>query len=646
MIRSCVILLLISICATNSYKFLVYSPIFGYSHTNFMGVIADTLTEAGHDVTVLMPIVDMDQESKTGVKLTKRVIKIPAQGKVIEAMKGKDKIFNRMWTMAPTLSELMKVAGNMSLSFAYTCEGVVSDEELLKQLADEKFDVGIAEPFHMCGFGIFELLKIRATVASLSTVHKDVVSSSIGEPVVPSYVPGLMATMGDRMSFIDRVKSVVDVVLGQQFYTKTFEQELSVLRAKFNPQFKGYKELLAEASFVLTNSNPYLDYSRPMLHKTVPIGGITVNIDPKKNILSKEWDKILKERNRTVLVSFGSMAKSIWMPEEYKQTLVKVFESMPDTTFIWKYEEEGSQLAAHLKNVYLSTWVPQVALLADSRLSAFVTHGGLGSVTELAHMGKPAILIPIFGDQTRNARMLVKHGGGIVLTKFDLETPTALRDSLNIILKDASYASNAKRLSEMLVSRPISSKSLLVSHCEFAAKFGRLPNLDPYGRHLSFMEYFLIDIAVVSIGILALAAFVVVMVIPIYGDQTRNARMLAKHGGGIVLTKFDLETPTALRDSLNIILKDASYASNAKRLSEMLVGRPISSKSLLISHCEFAAKFGRLPNLDPFGRHLSYMEYFLIDIAIVSIGILALAAFVVVIVVRKCLSFTVKRKKD
>ncbi|VDL76110.1 unnamed protein product [Nippostrongylus brasiliensis] len=117
MIRSWVVLLLISICATNSYKFLVYSPIFGYSHTNFMGVIADTLTEAGHDVTVLMPILDVDQENKTGIKLTKRVIKIPAQEKVTNLMIEKDKIFNRMWTMAPTLSELMKVSFSFSISF-------------------------------------------------------------------------------------------------------------------------------------------------------------------------------------------------------------------------------------------------------------------------------------------------------------------------------------------------------------------------------------------------------------------------------------------------------------------------------------------------------------------------------------------------
>ncbi|VDO88996.1 unnamed protein product [Heligmosomoides polygyrus] len=245
-----------------------------------------------------------------------------------------------------------------------------------------------------------------------------------------------------------------------------------------------------------------------MLHKTVPVGGVAVSVDPKKN----EWHSILNERNTTVYVSFGSVAKSIYMPDVYRNTLLEVFESMPNTTFIWKYEEEGSTLASHLKNVHLSTWVPQNALLGDPRLTTFITHGGLGSVTELAHMGKPAILVPIFADQTRNAHMLSKHGGGIVLNKNDLESPQKLRDALNSIFSDASYSLSAKRLSEMLLNQPITAKQLLVQHAEFAARFGRLPNLDPYGRQLSFIEYFLIDIVLVAVNIVAVVGFVAVKV--------------------------------------------------------------------------------------------------------------------------------------
>ena len=40
------------------YKILVFSPRFGASHVLFLGRIADTLADAGHNVTVYQPILD------------------------------------------------------------------------------------------------------------------------------------------------------------------------------------------------------------------------------------------------------------------------------------------------------------------------------------------------------------------------------------------------------------------------------------------------------------------------------------------------------------------------------------------------------------------------------------------------------------
>uniref|UniRef100_A0A0N4Y8H3 glucuronosyltransferase n=1 Tax=Nippostrongylus brasiliensis TaxID=27835 RepID=A0A0N4Y8H3_NIPBR len=196
-------LLILSICTTDSYKFLVYSPIFGYSHQNYLGSIADVLTEAGHDVTMLMPIFDVDLENKTGVKLTKKIIKLPPFPKNLEIFAARDAVFGNMWISEPDMRSLVQLTHNFSVSSANTCEvifgeylGLLNEDQLLKQLEDSKFDVGIAEPFTMCSFvnfgfaGIFEELKIPATIAALSVVHLELISHCIGEPSVPSYVPG------------------------------------------------------------------------------------------------------------------------------------------------------------------------------------------------------------------------------------------------------------------------------------------------------------------------------------------------------------------------------------------------------------------------------------------------------------------------
>ncbi|KHJ94168.1 UDP-glucoronosyl and UDP-glucosyl transferase [Oesophagostomum dentatum] len=448
MIRYSFLLVLLSLVLCNGYKFLVYSPIFGYSHTKFMGTLADALTEAGHDVTVLMPVVDIEEEHKTGLKLTKNIIKIPANPRILEFLKNRKNVLGKMWTMKPGPVGLVEIVKAMSDAFTSQCEVVINDDELMKRLREEKFDVGIAETFSVCGFGIFEVAKIPASMAAFSGVHMDAISGAIGEPSFPSYVPGAMSTSSDHMSIMDRFMNVLELVLGKKFFHDIYDTEIAYFREKFGPRFKHWQDLLAETSYVMTNSNPYLDYPRPTLHKTIFLGGITVPVNATKSPLSEEWNDILNRRKTTVLVSFGSVSKAIYMPDEYRVNLLKLFKSMPDTTFIMKYEQENSTMADHLPNVHLSTWFPQNTLWvsrpfkiphkSDSRVTAFITHGGLGSITELAYAGKPAVLIPLFGDQSRNGLMLARHGGAIVLSKHDLLDPAKLKHSLEEIFTDDS----------------------------------------------------------------------------------------------------------------------------------------------------------------------------------------------------------------
>ncbi|CAP28623.1 Protein CBG08872 [Caenorhabditis briggsae] len=83
-------------------------------------------------------------------------------------------------------------------------------------------------------------------------------------------------------------------------------------------------------------------------------------------------------------------------------------------TFIWKYEKGDAEFEKRLpKNVHFKKWIPQPALLSDKRMKVFVTHGGLGSTMEIAYTGKPALMVPIFGDRYQIARMLARHGGAV-----------------------------------------------------------------------------------------------------------------------------------------------------------------------------------------------------------------------------------------
>lgn len=124
-----------------------------------------------------------------------------------------------------------------------------------------------------------------------------------------------------------------------------------------------------------------MDFPAPTFDKIIPIGGISVKTQKKSLELPEKWNKILGLRKKNILVSFGSNARSADMPEHFKwvflkleklfesinfrQNVLKVAESMPDVTFIWKYENEKDTLADHLDNVYLGDWLPQNELLGE-----------------------------------------------------------------------------------------------------------------------------------------------------------------------------------------------------------------------------------------------------------------------------------------
>ncbi|VDM72624.1 unnamed protein product, partial [Strongylus vulgaris] len=157
-----------------------------------------------------------------------------------------------------------------------------------------------------------------------------------------------MSTRGDVMSILQRLRNVIETNVGIMFYEKLCEMEIVAFQTKYGKDFKGYKDLLDQVSYLFTNSNPYLDYPHPNIHKVVDIGGIAVTLDAAKNKLPQHLDEILNIRQLNVIVSFGSVVKSCYMPEDYKQSLLKVFESMPNTTFIWKYELKEQQFTTNL----------------------------------------------------------------------------------------------------------------------------------------------------------------------------------------------------------------------------------------------------------------------------------------------------------
>uniref|UniRef100_A0A8R1I7K0 glucuronosyltransferase n=1 Tax=Caenorhabditis japonica TaxID=281687 RepID=A0A8R1I7K0_CAEJA len=466
-------------------------------------VYATVQAEYFGEITLFRPIIESSQLNKSSVK-TEKIIYIPPDEKVVEKMKQIDKFSGNLWTLDSTQpSAMRRKSASLAEFFVTQCRKVLQHREILETLRAENFDLAITEPVDGCAYALFEYLQIRAHITVLSCVRFDHVSDVISQPIVPSYVPSTQSFSSDQMSMFERFWNLVTFYYGRFTFANILDQEFELARQILGIE-RSWREVLPEASFILSNQIPILDFPAPTFDKIVPIGGFTVKKSEKSLKFDEKWDKILSLRRKNVLISFGSNAKSVDMPEEYRTSLLHVIQSMPDTTFIWKYEDPEPKFDLP-ENVFLSPWLPQNELLADKRITVFLTHGGLASVMELALTGKPSVMVPIFADQGRNAQMVKRHGSVFVLQKHELGKSELVKSALNSVLNDPKFQKNAEKLAEMLKMSPINAKETLVKHVEFAAKFGKLPTMDNYGRHQSFVVYYFLDIIsvfVISVGLL------------------------------------------------------------------------------------------------------------------------------------------------
>ncbi|CAO4360902.1 unnamed protein product [Caenorhabditis nigoni] len=494
----------------NAYNILVYSPSFGGSHTNFMARLADTLTEVGHNVTFLIPVGDEARKGQLGVKKTKDVVIVEQDEIMKRQVKPIDDDMSQFWTTDMDSSNADTIFTVFTDTMQLSCENFMRNKEAFEEMKSRNFDVGIFEPVSVCGLGYMNALGIEKIIMASSCALYDGALAAIGEPLDFSYVPGMMSKSGEKMSLSEKLENYRLSMASYRMQHGMWDKETEIYRKHLGYGIPHWRDLMPTSSVFFTNSIPYVDFPRTVTQKTVPIGGISVDIESiRSQKLSIEWSTVLDERPFNMLISFGSMVRSMDMPTEWRHGLLEAIKSEPNVTFIWKYENDDLEWAKGIKNIYFSKWVPQTALLNDDRLTAFMTHGGLGSTNELAHLGKPALMIPVFADQDRNANMLARHGGVKVIHKSELGNTKVIKNAIRSILHDEEFKKHAEKLANLLVNQPLKPKEQVVKYTEFVARFGPFPEMDSHGRKLGFIERNLLDIYSV-IGLSYIIAFLLI----------------------------------------------------------------------------------------------------------------------------------------
>ncbi|AKG35567.1 macrolide family glycosyltransferase [Paenibacillus durus] len=96
-------------------------------------------------------------------------------------------------------------------------------------------------------------------------------------------------------------------------------------------------------------------------------------------------------------------------------------------------------------NFIVRNFVPQSEILKYTDVA--ITHAGMNSTSDLLYHEVPFVAIPIGADQPYMAGRSAELGAAISLDK-DTLTPERLKDSVEKVLNDPSYAENIKKISD------------------------------------------------------------------------------------------------------------------------------------------------------------------------------------------------------
>ncbi|VDL77587.1 unnamed protein product [Nippostrongylus brasiliensis] len=369
-----------------------------------------------------------------------------------------------------------------------SCKGLLDDNQMLSSLRDSKFEVVYTELFDSCASGIAELLGIQNIVVvsafGMMPRHYDIAGIS----TMPSFMPVMLTSYSDEMTFVQRLlnfKTEVQLNLKMRYWEREFQKLFGTKRANFPSILQIYED---KVSLIMTNVNEFTETPRPTANMIRYIGGATLH-EPKK--LTTDLHEILDERNATVLFSMD---------------LMDTFSEFPHVTFIWKYEEDDHHLFEAHANVYPMKWIPQTDLLADPRLSLFITHGGINSILEAIFHGKPMIVVPLFGDQPLNSKNVHKRGLGTVIEKHRLNKMT-LTEAIRKTLGNREILRQSSFVASMLKDRPQQYRNDIAKWARLIIEHGKMDHFTLHSKSLNVFQYYSLDVVGFLLSIAAMPLF-------------------------------------------------------------------------------------------------------------------------------------------
>ncbi|XP_015230862.1 PREDICTED: UDP-glucuronosyltransferase 2C1-like [Cyprinodon variegatus] len=501
----CILLLLCGTRSSNGGKILVWYT--EASHWLNMKPVLETLVDRGHQVTVLIPSTSLFMNSSEPSRFQYEPFNVSVTQDFLERFVEEFLHFNmyEMDFINPVqiymkFIDLMKQNMQTTLKFL---DGVVKSERIMKKLREAKYDLLFADPIYAGSDLTADMLGIPI-VYSLRFSMVNNWERMCGQlPAPPSFVPGAMSKLTDKMDFSERLWNALfyafnDFVLEQVMW-KEVDKYYSDIRGTPTSACK----MMGNADIWLLRTYWDFDFPRPFLPNFKFVGGI--HCRPAKPLPEKIERFVQSSGDAGIVVfSLGSMVRNL--TTEKANTIASALSQIPQKV-LWRYS--GKKPDTLGSNTKLYDWIPQNDLLGHPKTRAFITHGGANGVFEAIYHGIPMVGIPTFADQPDNMVHMAAKGAAVNVD-FNFMTTEALRDAINTVINDKSYKENAMHLSRIHHDRPMSPRDEAVFWIEFTMRNKGAKHLRVQAHELTWYQYHSLD--VLSFLLTVALLFIVILI--------------------------------------------------------------------------------------------------------------------------------------
>ncbi|NXD15129.1 UD2A2 glucuronosyltransferase, partial [Nothocercus nigrocapillus] len=462
------------------------------SHWINVKVLLEELVQRGHEVTVLVPSVNLliDYQDPSS-PFTFEVLEVPFTQETLDAImedflstwvdgSGDLSFLEHVWKMEKD----MEVFTDTSKA---VCDTLLLNPQLMAKLHEAKFDVLLSDPMAVGGELVAEILGIPFVYSLRFFMGNTAERLCGGLPSPPSYVPGSMVRMTDQMSFIERLQNVLFYLYTDYYHIKFWRERWDKYYSDLLGRPTTLCETMGKAEMWLIRTYWDFEFPRPFLPNFEFVGGL--HCQPAKP-LPKEMEEFVQSSGEhgIVVFSLGSMVYNL--TAEKSNVIARALSQIPQKV-LWRYK--GKKPEALGPNTRIYDWIPQNDLLGHPLTKAFITHGGTNGIYEAIYHGIPLVGMPMFADQHDNIAHMRAKGIAVELDFGTLKTQD-LVDALNTVINNSTYKENALRLSRIHHDQPMKPLERAVFWIEFVMRHKGAKHLRPASHHLTWYQYHCLDV--------------------------------------------------------------------------------------------------------------------------------------------------------